>query len=30
VPSVYAIFGSNAIGKHARDAEIEAFTLPGA
>jgi hypothetical protein len=30
VPAVYAIFGTNTIGKHARDAEIAAFTLPGA
>jgi multidrug efflux pump subunit AcrB len=30
VPAVYSIFGSNAIGKHARDAEIESITLPGA
>ncbi|HUN59899.1 MAG TPA: efflux RND transporter permease subunit [Candidatus Binataceae bacterium] len=30
VPAVYSIFGANAIGKHARDAEIESITLPGA
>jgi multidrug efflux pump subunit AcrB len=30
VPAVYAVFGTNARGKHERDAEIEAITLPGA
>jgi multidrug efflux pump subunit AcrB len=30
VPAVYSIFGSNAKGKHQRDAEIEAITMPGA
>jgi multidrug efflux pump subunit AcrB len=30
VPAVYSVFGSNAKGKHQRDAEIEAITMPGA
>jgi len=30
VPAVYSIFGRNAKGKHQRDAEIEAITMPGA
>ena len=30
VPAVYSVFGANAIGKHARDAEVESITLPGA
>jgi multidrug efflux pump subunit AcrB len=30
VPAVYSIFSRNLIGKHQRDAEIEAITLPGA
>jgi multidrug efflux pump subunit AcrB len=30
VPAVYSTFGRNAKGKHERDAEIEAFTSPGA
>jgi multidrug efflux pump subunit AcrB len=30
VPAVYSIFSRNLIGKHQRDAEIEAVTLPGA
>ena len=30
VPAVYSIFSRNIIGKHERDAEIEAITLPGA
>jgi CzcA family heavy metal efflux pump len=30
VPAVYSIFGRNLIGKHERDAEIEAIGLPGA
>ena len=30
VPAVYSIFGRSLIGKHQRDLEIEAITLPGA
>ncbi|HEY6298142.1 MAG TPA: efflux RND transporter permease subunit [Candidatus Binatus sp.] len=30
VPAVYSIFGRSLIGKHQRDMEIEAITLPGA
>jgi CzcA family heavy metal efflux pump len=30
VPAVYSIFSGNVKGKHQRDAEIEAVTLPGA
>ena len=30
VPAVYSVFGRNVKGKHERDAEIEAITLPGA
>jgi multidrug efflux pump subunit AcrB len=30
VPAVYSIFGSNAKGKHQRDAEVQAITMPGA
>jgi multidrug efflux pump subunit AcrB len=30
VPAVYSIFGRSLIGKHQRDQEIEAITLPGA
>ena len=30
VPAVYSIFGRDVIGKHQRDAEIEAINLPGA
>jgi multidrug efflux pump subunit AcrB len=30
VPAVYSIFSRDLIGKHQRDAEIEALTLPGA
>ena len=30
VPAVYSIFSRSLIGKHQRDAEIEAITLPGA
>ena len=30
VPAVYSIFSRTLIGKHQRDAEIEAITLPGA
>ncbi|MGH7879560.1 MAG: efflux RND transporter permease subunit, partial [Candidatus Binataceae bacterium] len=30
VPAVYSIFGRNLKGKHQRDAEIEAITMPGA
>jgi multidrug efflux pump subunit AcrB len=30
VPAVYSIFSRHLIGKHQRDAEIEAITLPGA
>ena len=30
VPAVYSIFGRSLIGKHQRDREIEAITLPGA
>jgi multidrug efflux pump subunit AcrB len=30
VPAVYSIFGRNVKGKHQRDAEIEAITMPGA
>jgi len=30
VPAVYSIFSRNLIGKHQRDLEIEAITLPGA
>ena len=30
VPAVYSIFSRDLIGKHQRDAEIEAITLPGA
>jgi multidrug efflux pump subunit AcrB len=30
VPAVYSIFGRNTKGKHQRDAEIEAITMPGA
>jgi multidrug efflux pump subunit AcrB len=30
VPAVYSVFGRNVKGKHERDAEIEALTLPGA
>jgi multidrug efflux pump subunit AcrB len=30
VPAVYSIFSGNVKGKHERDAEIEAVTLPGA
>ena len=30
VPAVYSIFSRNLIGKHQRDAEIDAVTLPGA
>ncbi|HEY2524361.1 MAG TPA: efflux RND transporter permease subunit [Candidatus Binataceae bacterium] len=30
VPAVYSIFSRNLVGKHQRDAEIEALTLPGA
>jgi multidrug efflux pump subunit AcrB len=30
VPAVYSIFGVNFKGKHQRDAEIEAITMPGA
>ena len=30
VPAVYSIFGRSLIGKHQRDAEIEAIGLPGA
>jgi CzcA family heavy metal efflux pump len=30
VPAVYSIFSRSLIGKHQRDAEIEALTLPGA
>ncbi|HVN90174.1 MAG TPA: efflux RND transporter permease subunit [Candidatus Binataceae bacterium] len=30
VPAVYSIFGRNVKGKHQRDAEIEAISMPGA
>ncbi|HYL59369.1 MAG TPA: efflux RND transporter permease subunit [Candidatus Acidoferrales bacterium] len=30
VPAVYSIFSRHLVGKHQRDAEIEALTLPGA
>jgi len=30
VPAVYSIFSRSLIGKHQRDAEIEAIGLPGA
>ena len=30
VPAVYSIFSRNLVGKHQRDAEIEAINLPGA
>jgi CzcA family heavy metal efflux pump len=30
VPAVYSIFSRNVVGKHQRDAEIEAINLPGA
>ncbi len=30
VPAVYSVFGRRVKGKHERDAEIEAITLPGA
>ncbi|HEY6419637.1 MAG TPA: efflux RND transporter permease subunit [Candidatus Binataceae bacterium] len=30
VPAVYSIFSGNLIGKHQRDAEVEAIELPGA
>jgi multidrug efflux pump subunit AcrB len=30
VPTVYSIFGRNLIGKHQRDARINAIRLPGA
>jgi hypothetical protein len=30
VPAVYSIFSRNLIGKHQRDAEIEALTQPHA
>ena len=30
VPAVYSIFSRSLVGKHQRDAEIEAITLPGA
>ena len=30
VPAVYSMFGGNIKGKHERDAEIDAITLPGA
>jgi len=30
VPAVYSIFSRSLVGKHQRDAEVEAITLPGA
>jgi hypothetical protein len=30
VPAVYSIFSRSLVGKHQRDQEIEAITLPGA
>jgi Cu/Ag efflux pump CusA len=30
VPAAYSILSRDVIGKHQRDAEIEAITLPGA
>jgi hypothetical protein len=30
VPAVYSIFSRRLVGKHQRDAEIEAIGLPGA